>query len=104
MDNFDLKKYLAENKLLKEGVEDEFLQSPKVASYEKVKDNFETIGGRAYEAFLRLFPKGEDISKSSYLKFTNALKPEGQEGYYNRANWIYLTTGDFDVYERNNLI
>ncbi len=82
MENFDLKKYLAEGKLLKEeqmGSYRKFLKVVKSYEDEEILSDF-----------LDSYPKGQDISKSEYDKFTEKhlglADPEDHRG----ENWKYI--------------
>ena len=82
MENFDLRKYLAEGRLLKEeqmGSYRKFLEV--VKSYEDEE---------ILKDFLDSYPKGQDISKSEYDKFTekhfDLADPEDHRG----ENWKYI--------------
>jgi hypothetical protein len=82
MDNFDLRKYLAEGRLLKEeqmGSYRKFLKVVKSYEDEEILSDF-----------LDSYPKGQDISKSEYDKFTEKhlglADPEDHRG----ENWKYI--------------
>jgi hypothetical protein len=82
MDNFDLKKYLAEGRLFKEeqmGSYGKFLKVVKSYEDEEILSDF-----------LDSYPKGQDISKSEYDKFTEKhfglADPEDHRG----KNWKYI--------------
>ena len=82
MENFDLRKYLAENKLIKEeqmGSYTKFLKVVKSYEDEEILSDF-----------LDSYPKGQDISKSEYDKFTEKhlglADPEDHRG----ENWKYI--------------
>ena len=62
MDNFDLKKYLAEGRLFKEE------QMGSYAKFLSVVKSYEDE--EILKDFLDSYPKGQDISKSEYDKFT----------------------------------
>ena len=82
MENFDLRKYLAEGRLLKEeqmGSYRKFLKVVKSYEDEEILSDF-----------LDSYPKGQDISKSEYDKFTEKhfglADPEDHRG----KNWKYI--------------
>ena len=82
MNNFDLRKYLAEGRLLKEeqmGSYRKFLKVVKSYEDEEILSDF-----------LDSYPKGQDISKSEYDKFTEKhlglADPEDHRG----ENWKYI--------------
>ena len=82
MENFDLRKYLAEGRLLKEeqmGSYTKFLKVVKSYEDEEILSDF-----------LDSYPKGQDISKSEYDKFTEKhfglADPEDHRG----KNWKYI--------------
>jgi hypothetical protein len=82
MDNFDLRKYLAKGRLLKEeqmGSYRKFLEVVKSYEDEEILSDF-----------LDSYPKGQDISKSEYDKFTEKhfglADPEDHRG----ENWKYI--------------
>jgi len=82
MENFDLRKYLAEGRLLKEE------QMGSYTKFLKVVKSYEDE--EILKDFLDSYPKGQDISKSEYDKFTEKhfglADPEDHRG----KNWKYI--------------
>ena len=82
MNNFDLRKYLAENKLLKEeqmGSYRKFLKVVKSYEDEEILSDF-----------LDSYPKGQDISKSEYERFTEKHLGLADPEDYRGENWKYI--------------
>ena len=119
MSNFDLKKYLAEGKLLKENkgfnVDDypdedndlidldaAFEAAPNI-SYNQVLDIFKSYEDEEIlNDFKSEFPEGKDISKEDYFEFSERYIDDMSETSFIKANWI----GVFDdtVYEKAGLV
>lgn len=124
MSNFDLKKYLAEGRLLKESkgfnVDDypdedsydddglidlnkAFRAAPDKLPYDKVLDII-----KSYEDEMELnnfkseFPEGKDISKEDYFEFSERSIDDMSEVSYIQANWISVF--DDTVYEKAGLV
>jgi len=120
MSNFDLRKYLAEGKLLKENEgfnvdlyydEDDdlvdlnaaFKAAPDKLPYDKVLDIIKSYEDESIlNDFKSEFPEGEDINKEDYSDFSITLIDDMSEVSYIQANWI----GVFDdtVYEKAGLV
>jgi len=84
MENFDYKKYLSENKLLKEeqmGSYGKFLKVVKSYEDEEILSDF-----------LDSYPKGQDISKSEYERFTEKHLGLADPEDYRGENWKYITS------------
>ena len=84
MSNFDLRKYLAEGKLLKEeqmGSYRKFLKVVKSYEDEEILSDF-----------LDSYPKGQDISKSEYERFTEKHLGLSDPEDYRGENWKYITS------------
>ena len=82
MKDFDLRKYLAENKLLKEeqmGSYGKFLKVVKSYEDEEILSDF-----------LDSYPKGQDISKSEYERFTEKHLGLSDPEDYRGKNWKYI--------------
>ena len=82
MDKFNLKKYLAEGKLLKEeqmGSYRKFLKVVKSYEDEEILSDF-----------LDSYPKGQDISKSEYERFTEKHLGLSDPEDYRGKNWKYI--------------
>ena len=82
MSNFDLRKYLAEGKLLKEeqmGSYGKFLKVVKSYEDEEILSDF-----------LDSYPKGQDISKSEYERFTEKHLGLADPEDYRGENWKYI--------------
>ena len=80
--DFELKKYLAEGKLLKEeqmGSYRKFLKVVKSYEDEEILSDF-----------LDSYPKGQDISKSEYDKFTEKHLGLADPEDYRGENWKYI--------------
>lgn len=63
----------------------------------KVIKSFED--GKVLQDFLKTFPKGKDVSKADYFTFVEKYYNEGQDDYYNEANWKYILSGDMSVFD-----
>ena len=86
MENFDYKKYLSENKLLKEeqmGSYGKFLKVVKSYEDEEILSDF-----------LDSYPKGQDISKSEYERFTEKHLGLSDPEDYRGKNWKYIMSED----------
>lgn len=128
-DNFDMKRFLFENKLgsyarntvvenqyegdqYDDEDEDEdedydlnaaFTASPASHSYDEVLDIFVSYEDEdILNKFKSSFPKGKDITKDDFVKFSKSTIDDMSEMGYVKANWISLT--DDDVYEKAGLI
>ena len=128
-DNFDMKRFLFENKLgsyarntvvenqyegdqYDDEDEDEdedydlnaaFDASPASHSYDEVLDIFVSYEDEnILNKFKSSFPEGKDISKEDYIKFSSLSIGDMSEMDYIKANWVSLT--DDDVYEKAGLI
>jgi len=119
MSNFDLRKYLAEGKLLKENegfnVDDypdkdedlvdldaAFEAAPNI-SYNQVLDIFKSYEDEEIlNDFKSEFPEGEDINKEDYSDFSITLIDDMSEVSYIQANWISVF--DDTVYEKAGLV
>ena len=80
--DFELKKYLAEGKLLKEeqmGSYRKFLKVVKSYEDEEILSDF-----------LDSYPKGQDISKSEYERFTEKHLGLADPEDYRGENWKYI--------------
>ena len=119
MSNFDLRKYLAEGKLLKENegfnvdlyydkdedlvdLDAAFKAAPNI-SYNQVLDIFKSYEDEEIlNDFKSEFPEGKDISKEDYFEFSERYIDDMSEVSYIQANWI----GVFDdtVYEKAGLV
>ena len=82
MDNFDLKKYLAEGKLFEEE------QMGSYTKFLKVVKSYEDE--EILKDFLDSYPKGQDISKSEYDKFTEKHFGLADPEDYRGKNWKYI--------------
>ena len=82
MDNFDLRKYLAEGKLLKEE------QMGSYTKFLKVVKSYEDE--EILKDFLDSYPEGQDISKSEYDKFTEKHLGLADPEDYRGKNWKYI--------------
>jgi len=85
-DNFNLKKFLGENKLLKEeqmGSYGKFLKVVKSYEDEEILSDF-----------LDSYPKGQDISKSEYERFTEKHLGLSDPEDYRGKNWKYIMSED----------
>ena len=54
---------------------------------------------KVLQDFLKTFPKGKDVSKADYFTFVEKYYNEGQDDYYNEANWKYILSGDMSVFD-----
>ena len=126
MNNFDLKKYLAENPLFQTNeirvkppgfdVDDyydedgelidldaAFRASPDFLSYEDVLDIIDSYeDGEILNDFKAEFPEGKAISKEDYFEFANRLIDDRSEIDFIQANWIAMF--DDTIYEKAELI
>ena len=118
-DNFDMKKFLAENKLgpyaknlvIENQYDDEdedydlnaaFKASPMSHSYEDVLDIFKSYEDESIlNNFKAKFPEGKDISRKDYGDFAMSMIDDMSEVSFIQANWISLT--DDDVYTKAGL-
>ena len=82
MNNFDLKKYLTEGRLLKEE------QMGSYTKFLKVVKSYEDE--EILKDFLDSYPKGQDISKSEYDKFTEKHFGLADPEDYRGKNWKYI--------------
>lgn len=119
-DNFDMKKFLVENKLgpyaknpvVENQYDDEdedydlnaaFKASPMSHSYEDVLDIFESYEDESIlNDFKAKFPEGKDISRKDYSDFAMSMIDDMSEVAFIKANWISLT--DDDVYTKAGLV
>jgi hypothetical protein len=128
-DNFDMKRFLFENKLgsyarntvvenqyegdqYDDEDEDEdedydlnaaFWASPASHSYDEVLDIFVSYEDeKILNKFKSYFPEGKDITNRDYLIFSQSISDDMSDGDFIKANWISLT--DDDVYEKAGLI
>ena len=93
MKNFDLKKYLAEGRLLKEedGLSVGFENSPNMASYEDVLEIFNYYDDESIVKDFQLkFPQGKDISKTDYFMFAVEYIDDRSEIQDIKRNWISI--------------
>ena len=120
MSNFDLRKYLAEGKLLKENEgfnvdlyydkEDDlidlnkaFMAAPDKLPYDQVLDIFKSYEDeKILNDFKSEFPEGKDISKEDYFEFSERDIDDMSEVSYIQANWVSVF--DDTVYEKAGLV
>jgi hypothetical protein len=119
MSNFDLRKYLAEGKLLKENegfnvdlyydkdedlvdLDAAFKAAPNI-SYNQVLDIFKSYEDEEIlNDFKSEFPEGKDISKEDYFEFSEKYIDDMSETSFIKANWIGVS--DDTVYEKAGLV
>ena len=119
-DNFNMKQFLAENKLgpyaknpvVENQYDDEdedydlnaaFKASPMSHSYEDVLDIFKSYEDESIlNNFKAKFPEGKDISRKDYGDFAMSMIDDMSEVSFIQANWISLT--DDDVYTKAGLV
>jgi len=118
MSNFDLRKYLAEGKLLKENegfeldlykeddlidLDKAFMAAPDKLPYDKVLDIIKSYEDESIlNDFKSEFPEGKDINKKDYSDFNITLIDDMSEVSYIQANWISVF--DDTVYEKAGLV
>lgn len=100
MDNFDLRKYLAEGRLHEAyNLDVEFKKAPSQASYEDVLEIVKSLEDmEALNKFKSTFSEDEPINKEDYFKFAKSLSGEID---YITADWISIF--DEDVYYKAGL-
>ena len=105
MKNFDLKKYLAEGRLLKEedGLSVGFENSPNMASYEDVLEIFNYYDDESIVKDFQLkFPQGKDISKTDYFMFAVEYIDDRSEIQDIKRNWISIFSQHIEESKMDN--
>ena len=79
-----------------------FLESPKIHSYEDVLDIIESYeDDEILDEFKSSFPPNKPISRDDYSKFSMNLIDDMSEVPYIQANWISIS--DEDIYDKAGL-